>query len=43
MPSQLDLIKSVRKPRTRTTKVERPIKGGGYKRQSKHKKEIGHE
>jgi len=42
-PSQLDLIKSVRKPIPPATKVERPNKGGGYKRHSKHKKKIDHE
>jgi hypothetical protein len=38
--SQLELIKSVRKPVPPATKVERPEKGGGYKRRPKHKKKI---
>ncbi len=42
-PSQLDLIKSVRKPIPPATKVERPVKGGGYKRRPKHKKQEDHE
>ena len=39
-PTQLDLIKSVRKPIVPATMVERPVKGGGYKRRPKHQKEI---
>ncbi len=42
-PTQLELMKSVRKPIPPATMVERPVKGGGYKRRPKHKKEIDHE
>ena len=40
-PTQLDLMKSVRKPIPPATKVERPEKGGGYRRQNKF--DIDHE
>jgi hypothetical protein len=36
--SQMDAIKSIRKPIAPAVKVERPEKGGGYKRNKKHKK-----
>ncbi len=42
-PTQAELIKSVRKPILPATMVERPVKGGGYKRRAKHQKEIDHE
>lgn len=37
-PTQEELLKSIRKPGVPPTKVERPEKGGGYKRHKKHKK-----
>ena len=36
--SQMDAIKSIRKPIPPMTTVERPVKGGGYNRKHKHKK-----
>jgi len=36
--TQLDLLKEIRKPVPPPTRVERPDKGGGYKRRPKHKK-----
>ena len=42
-PSQLDLMKSVRKQKAPAVKVERPVKGGGYKRHNKHKKKLDNE
>lgn len=35
MKSQVDLFKSVRKPLPPQNRVERPAKGGGYRRKNK--------
>jgi hypothetical protein len=38
--SQMDAIKSIRKPIPPFTKIERPMKGGGYRRHPKNKKDL---
>jgi hypothetical protein len=37
--TQLEAIRSVRKPLPPPGRVERPVKGGNYRRRSKHRKE----
>lgn len=37
---QMEAIKSIRKPVPPMTTVERPKKGGGYRRRDKHKKSL---
>jgi len=32
LPTQLETLKSIRKPFAPAVKVERPVKGGGYRR-----------
>ena len=36
--SQLEAYRSVRKPLPPMGRVEQPVKGGGYRRRDKHKK-----
>ena len=38
LPTQLEVIQSVRKPALPKTRVERPKRGGGYRRKEKHQK-----
>jgi len=42
LPTQLETIKSIRKPMLPKTRVERPVKGGGYRRKQKHQKLYDH-
>jgi len=37
--SFLEIYRSLRKPLPPKERVERPVKGGGYRRHAKHKKE----
>lgn len=36
--AQLETYKSIRKPSIPQGRIERPVKGGGYSRREKHKK-----
>jgi hypothetical protein len=43
LPSFLEAYKKLRKPLPPKGRVERPVKGGGYRRRTKHKKELVYE
>lgn len=41
--STLEVYQSIRKPLPPLGKIERPVKGGGYRRRNKHRKDFLHE